>query len=287
MARRVDIGILSYRAPAKLDRAIGSLRESAQTDWRLFVIHNPDPGDTPTREVICGHADRDPRIVPVWMTENAGYAGGVNRLFELAETEYIAYCDNDVVFQTPGWDEQMCSLLDRCHEVGLVFPNGGAAPIDRGAYTEILWGVGFCWVLNRLVMKDVGPFDASLGHQEEADYCLRVRMAGFRCAALPAVQVCHAATASTDPASIERINRGVVAWVDKWNRYFNGRAYHYSHPCVTRWDDWPPNALYLEEYWQKRLPGLNASPEVIKDGGLEYDLIKVPRRSGFYRNRVI
>lgn len=287
MASRLDIGMLSYQAPDKLQRCLVSLRETARSDWRCFVIHNPSPQDNPTREVICRFADGDTRIVPIWMPENVGYAGGVNKLLELAETEYIGYCDNDVIFQAPGWDEQMCGLLDRCHEIGIVFPNGGAAPIERGLYTEIMWGVGFCWVMNRLAMRETGPFDDSLGHQEEADYALRIRMAGYRCAALPGIRVHHDATATSDPASIERINRGVINWVNKWVRYFCGKNFDYHSPNVLRWEDWPPNALYLEEYWVKKHPGLNSSPEVISDGAREYDLIRVPRLSGFYRNRIV
>ncbi len=97
----------------------------------------------------------------------------------------------------------------------------------------------------------------------------------------------HNATATNDPSSIERINRGVVQFVDKWNRYFNGKNFNYHSSNVTRWEDWPPNALYLEEYWRMKLPGLNANPEVATIDGREYDLIKVPRFKDYYRCRII
>lgn len=287
MSRRLDIGIASYEAPEKLALTLASLRENSRTDCRFLVIHNPSPEDNPTREVICGAAAADPRVVPVWLEANEGYAGAVAKLMELAETEYIAYCDNDAVIVTAGWDEKLCGYLDRFHEIGIIFPGGGAYGIPRGNYTEVMWGVGFCWVLSRLAMVDAGPFDTTLGHQEEADYCLRVRMAGYKCAAAPDVFVSHDATATNDPASNERISRGVINWVNKWNRYFNGKQFNYHSPNVTRWEDWPPNALYLEEYWGRQLPELNAAPETVRLDGREYDLIKVPRLAGFYRNRII
>ena len=112
-------------------------------------------------------------------------------------------------------------------------------------------------------------------------------MAGYKCAALRQVQVGHDATATNNPASIERINRGVVRWVDKHNRYFNGKNFHYHSPNVTRFEDWPPNALYLEEYFKAKLPGLNDAPEVVNIDGREYDLIRVPRFKEFYRGRII
>jgi hypothetical protein len=112
-------------------------------------------------------------------------------------------------------------------------------------------------------------------------------MAGWKCAAAPEVMVAHNATATNDPESIERINRGVVNFVNKWCSYFGGKNLSYQSPNVLRWEDWPPNALYLEEYWKQRLPQLNTNPETITLDGREYDLIKVPRFKGFYRGRII
>jgi len=288
MSRRLDIGTASYGAdPAKLLRMVQSVKNHCRSAWMLFIVHNPSEGDERTRESIFDMAARDSRIVPVWMSENVGYAGAVNELFRRATTEYIAYLDNDAEVLTPGWDETLCGYLDRFHEIGMVFPNGGAYPIDRGNYQEILWGVGFCWIVSRLCMVDTGQFDESLGHQEEADYCQRVRMAGYKCAAVREVQVGHDATATNNPASIERINRGVVRWVDKWNKHFNGKNFNYHSPNVTRFEDWPPNALYLEAYWKTKLPGLNDAPEVRTIDGREYDLIRMPRFKDFYRGRII
>jgi len=286
--RRLDIGIASYGNALKLHRTIQSIAANCATDYRVFVIHNPGASDdAQAKEILCAAVDRNPRIIPIWMDTNVGYAGAVQKLFELAETEYIAYCDNDIQVQTPGWDETLCRVLDQFHEVGMVFPGGGPYPIQRPAYTEVMWGVGFCWVISRMAQRDAGPFDTELGHQEEADYCLRVRMAGYKCAAIPKVSVRHDATATSNPAALERINRGVVRFVDKWNRYFNGKNFNYHSVNVTRWEDWPPNALYLEEFWRSALPTVNADPEVVQLDGREYDLIRVPRLKGFYRGRII
>lgn len=286
--RRLDIGVASYGNPARLAATLASIAEQSRTDYRLFVFHNPGgAGDAEAREVIERAARTNPRLLPVWMDENVGYAGAVNRLLANATSEYIAYCDNDIEIQTPGWDEALCSYLDRFHEIGMVFPNGGAYQISRPGYDEVMWGVGFCWCLSSMALKDVGPMDASLGHQDEADYCLRVRMAGYRCAAAVGVRVSHHATATNDPKSMERINAGVVRWVNKWCAYFGGKTLNYHSPNVLRWEDWPPNALYLEEYWRMRLPDLNAAPEAVTLDGREYDLIRVPRYKGFYTGRII
>jgi GT2 family glycosyltransferase len=280
--------VSSYGAPEKLNLCLQEIAGHSRTDWRVFVVHNPSEDDWRTRDVINEWAAREPsRIIPVWMPENVGYAGAVNKLFEVAETEYIAYLDRDAYVGCSGWDETLCTVLDRYHEVGMVFPNGGAYELERDGYTEVMWAPGFAFVISRLAMKDTGAFDTSLGHQDEADYCLRLRMAGYKCAAVRNVKVKHDATATNDPAAIERINRGVVAWMNKWTAYFGGKNLNYHSQNVLRWDDWPPNALYLEEWWKVKLPGLNAAPETVEVDGREYDLLRVPRYAGFYTNRII
>jgi len=287
MTRRFDVGIASYSNFRALKQTVDSIRARSTTDWRLLIVDNPSD-DPNVRPWIKQEADTDERIVYKFMDKNVGYAGAVNEILNWAETEYIGYCDNDIIINTHGWDEEFCGLLDRHHEVGIVFPNVTAFPIHRGTYTEVMWGTGFCWAINRMAMKRTGLFDAEIGHQEEADYCLRIRMKGYRCACLPDVKVKHAATASTDPKSLERINAGVERWVNKWNKYFNGEQYHYHHPCVTRWEDWPPNALYLEGYYKKILgEDFNADCETVQLGGRKLDLIRVPRFFQMYRGRII
>ncbi len=135
-------------------------------------------------------------------------------------------------------------------------------------------------------MLEVGGMDDKIGHQNECDLAMRVRMGGWKCAAVPEVHVNHDATATNSAESSARIDQGVREFVTKWNQYFNGKNYNYHSEFVTRWDDWPPNALYLEGYWKSRLPGLNDNPEVVKIEGQEFDLIRVPRYKGFYRGRI-
>jgi len=288
---RLHIGVLSYANPHKLRKCIEHVQRNSRTSWRMTIAHNPSDGDNDTREVICGAIDRDKRIDVIWLDTNEGYAGGVNAFLRKAVTtpgwNHIAYLDNDAYVMTAGWDQRFCDTLDQHQHIGLLFPNGGPYPIPGPGYTEVLWGVGFCWATTRKAVTEAGFMDATLGHQNEADWALSMRLAGYTIAALPEVSVQHDATATNNqnPANQERINRGVVAWVDKWNRYFNGKQYGYHHPQVTRNEDWPPNALYLERYWRLRFPHLNDNPEVVTVNGQEYDLIKTPRLKFYYRNR--
>ena len=286
----LDIGIASYGSHEKLKRTISSLQSNSAMDWRCFVIDNPGP-DPKTRPLIERIAAKDKRIIPVFLDRNVGYAGAVNYLLRRVTSEpgwsKVAYCDNDVIIETAAWDQILGHHLDAHPEIGMVFPNEGAYGMKGDGFTEIMWGVGFCWMTTRQVITEVGVFDEQIGHQNECDYCLRVRMSGYKCAAVPEVSVHHDAVASSDPAARERINKGVVEFVDKWNQYFCGKGQGYHSPNVLRWEDWPPNALYLERWWKERLPELNDNPETMVSDGRDYDLIRVPRLEMFYRGRIV
>jgi GT2 family glycosyltransferase len=298
VSRRLDIGIIAYHESGKLVHAIECIKKYSTTDFRVLVVDNTCDADGGKMRKHIERLTADPRITAKFMPSNIGYAGAVNEILAWSETEYTAYLDHDAYVQTHGWDETLCAKLDAFHEIGIIFPGGAPYAINRGQYTEALWGVGFAWIMTRMCASDLARdgktakgevFDTAIGHQNEADACQRVRMAGYKCAAVPTVSVQHDATATNSAASTERISRGVVEWVDKWNRYFNGKNFNYHSTNVTRFEDWPPNALYLEEYYRLKpeLRSLNDSPEVIKIDGREYDLVKVLRYKDFYRSRII
>lgn len=287
----LDIGIVSYGNPEGLSKLLESIRAQTHTQYRIIVVVNPHPDSirsAEAEEVL--HAYQPMPHGPMEfhkMEENIGYAKGVNHFLHMARTPYVAYFDHDATIRTNHWNERMSNILDQYHEVGMVFPNGGSHPINRGTYLEILWGVGCAWMMRRPLVQEVGYFDTELGHHEEVDYQTRVRLAGYKIVAQPAVGLWHAARASLDPTQHERIATGVRKWVDKWCAYFGGRHLNYHSANVLRHEDWTPSALYLEEYWKSKFPGLNEHPEEVTVDGVEYDLIKVPRLKGFYRHRII
>lgn len=286
---RIDMGTASWGSPEKLDMSLSCVRSMSQSDWRFLVVDNASE-DPQVREVIEKHMSQEPRIQARFLEENIGYTGAVNTILEWAETNNVAYVDNDAYVQTPGWDMTLAQVLESNSEVAMVFPGGGAYPIKRPRYTEILWGVGFCWMLNRQRYKEIGGFDTEIGHQEEVDFQTRLRLGGWRMACVPSVAVRHDSTSSRNPDAQERINQGVINWVNKWNKYFTGQT-HYHSPNVIRYEDWPPTALYMEEWYQLQpeLQGLNDNPETmyVKGLGREVDLIKVPRYQHLYRGRII
>lgn len=313
--RRLDIGIASYGNSGKLRATLDSIIRHSITDWRCFVIDNPGP-DPATRPVIEEYAGKDPRFVPVFMSENVGYAGAVSCLFERATTEHLIYCDNDIEISSPGWDEAFCSFLDDHQECAQVFPGHGHYGFFNGTYHECLWNAGYCWgaskkaftkMLDReypnradgfVTLYSEWPMDKYLGHHEEVDLMIRLRLAGFRIGCVPDVHVTHHESATSSPESAKRIHAGVVRWMNKWNRYFNGDVLKYPNPDpdsgegydprATRFTDWPPCALYLERMTLALFPGWNATPRTVNVPGVgEMDAVEILKPKGCYVGRAI
>lgn len=310
---KLDIGVCSYRNPERLKATLESIEKQTSSDWRCFIIHNPAPDDNDAREVILQASQRNKRFVPCWLEENVGYAGAVNELMRVATSEYFAYCDNDVEIMTPGWDGQFAQLLGENPEVGQVFPGAGHYGFHNGRYHECLWNAGYCWMIRRSALDkmaevdaqhrtvgevDYGKIDRNLGHHEEVDLMIRLRLAGFQTGCRPDVQVVHHQSATNSPESAKRIHAGVVRWMNKWNRYFCGDVLKYPNPdpdsgegydprCL-RYTDWSPCALYLERMTLAKFPDWNGAPRsVMVEGVGEMDAIEILKPKGCYASRAI
>lgn len=315
--RRLDIGVASYRNPEKLRATLASIEAMSTTDWRCFIVHNvPDEGDDPAWRIGWDAANSDDRFHFIQQA-NSGYAGAVNKLFELAETPYVAYLDNDVEIRTRGWDEQFCALLDAHPEVAQVFPGAGHYGFHNGAYDECLWSAGYAWGFRKTII-DFGswlwPFradpefpmktlrgqvmDTALGHHEEVDLMIRLRLAGYRIGCIPGVDILHHESSTQSPESAKRIHAGVVRWMNKHNRYFVGDSIKYPNPdpdsgegydpWTLRYTDWNVNALYMERMTLHYFPQWNSNPRTVDVPGVgKMDVIEVLKPSGCYKGRAI
>lgn len=299
-ARRLDIGIASYGNTEKLRQTLDSIIKHSVTDWQCYIIDNPGP-DVETRRLIQAYCEKDHRFHLLFFADNRGYVGAVNELLcNLAKTPYVAYCDNDIEIHTHGWDELMCQVMDDNPECSQVFPGAGHYGFFNGKYHECLWSAGFCWVMKPDLKEAqwLTIMDNTLGHHEEVDLMIKLRLNGKTIGCVPDVHVTHHATASSSPESAKRIHAGVVRWMNKWNRYFNGDILKYPNPDpdsgegydprATRYTDWPPCALYLERMTLALFPDWNATPRTVMVPGVgEMDAIEILKPKGCYVGRAI
>lgn len=330
----ITIGIASYGNPEKLRATIESIEKHTVQDYRLLIWHNKGKEDRECEAVIVEARKRNDRITNL-VSENVGYAGAVNGLLSqgggtfkgkrLPDTDYFLYCDNDIEIKSPGWDVELCKVLDENPEVAQVFPGAGHFGFFNGKYHECLWNAGYCWALRKSAIAEMnlrddldrgvdlhGPrydaMDTSLGHHEEVDLMIRLRLAGQIIACVPSVQVLHNESSTQSPESAKRIHRGVVSWMNKWNRYFCGDVLKYPNPDPDsgegydprslRYTDWPPCALYLERWTLAQFPEWNSEQcvdlnsirpmvQVVQTSAGEMDAIRILKPKGYYRGRAI
>jgi len=302
----IDIGICSYKSAERLKRVIDSIHKTTVEDFRILIWHNQSPGDY---ECIKTVQDQTKQHV---ISENLGYAGAVNGLIAMSTSDRFVYCDNDIEIRT-RWDQKFSEVLDKFPKVAQVFPGAGHYGFHNGEYRECLWNAGYFWMLRhdepfRRKLSDSDhwhrrihqtfdktyPFDSQIGHHEEVDFMIRLRLAGFRIACCPDVDVWHEANSTAENPDNHkpggRIHDGVVRWMNKWNRYFCGEELEYAmdryDPRALRYTDWPPCALYLERWTLAQFP-MNRDPRVVQTSAGPMDAIEILKPTECYRGRAI
>lgn len=81
-----------YNSIQYLDDAIQSVLNQEYKDFELIII---DDGSNDGSEVICdSYSQRDNRVIVVHQ-QNGGICNARNRALEIAQGDYIAFCDND------------------------------------------------------------------------------------------------------------------------------------------------------------------------------------------------
>ena len=186
----------TYNGLPDTQRAIQSIREHTDGPVELIVVDN---GSTDgTLEWLSTQTD----IRLVALGENLGVSTARNRGLERAHGAHIVFCDNDVVF-TANWRETLLEHLNAWPDIGAVGPvtNHGSpkqrfvgphpriddwakeralSHADQYRYTHSL--DGFCLVIRRDIVDDIGGFDEvyfPMGFEVE-DFCIRMQLAGWR-----------------------------------------------------------------------------------------------------------
>jgi len=178
------------------------------TDYELIIIDN---GSNPAIGVpFSGFAD----AFAIRNEENKGFPAAVNQGIRAAKGDTIILLNNDVIV-TPGWAENLSSLLDHFAIVGpCTNYAAGIQGVTAGAYTsveslydeakqwagdnagnvvEVNFVIGFCMAFKKSLFDEIGELDESLWpcSGEEIDFCFRAREAGHKIAVAFEVYVHH------------------------------------------------------------------------------------------------
>lgn len=270
--RKLSVILPYYSGVEALSRLLISVEQavcSAKNPYfSELIIIDDNPESTDQREVLLPFVEK--QVVPtkmLWNEENIGFVSSVNRGFARANEEHDILLLNSDTIVYPGFFDhffQAVSFLETSHiswasitpftnagtiatipELGQEhhhFP-GQCKPETLAkvcselfrAYDqlpEIPVGVGFCMLIHRQALTQVGTFSEifSPGYGEETQWCLRARELGFKHFLLPQVFVYHEGGGSFSERKASLVERATRIVSQQYPEYQNVLQQYLSAP---------------------------------------------------------
>ncbi len=217
----VSVIVLTCNGRNHLDECLGSLLQQTWPELEIILVDNGSrDGSAAFARERFGN-----RIRILELEKNLGYTGGNNRGIEIARGEYICLLNDDTRV-VPGWVEAMAEVMASRERCGMVagkilsyyhpgvidnvghviyrdgtFRGRGRLEKDRGQYDrveEILSPSGCAMMIRKSALDEAGGFDEDFYiYGDDAELCLRLRLAGWKAWTAPAAVVYHKYSAST------------------------------------------------------------------------------------------
>jgi riboflavin kinase/FMN adenylyltransferase len=218
----VTISILNYDGVDMLEAYLPSVLESSDTiNFDILIIDN-NSSDESVEYIKEWH----PEIEVLELGSNYGFAEGYNIGNKNIKSKYTVLLNSDVKV-TEGWLDGIITLMESNDKIGAVQPkilsleeatsfeyagaSGGMMDAlgypycrgrlfdtvedDEGQYDdtkEVFWCSGAAMVVRTDVFANLGGFDGDyFAHQEEVDFCWRIKKAGYKCYVYPSSVVYH------------------------------------------------------------------------------------------------
>jgi GT2 family glycosyltransferase len=248
----VDIVIPIYRDPAGVQACIRSVLESLprnRTAARVIVVNDASP--EPQLVLWLQSLAAAGRIELLHNRYNLGFIETVNRGLRTGRRDALMLNADTLVYG--DWLDRLVAALHASPEIASVMPwsnnaeIGSLAPREKDAPCTLAdlalidtaaarlratgetrdmpfpTNIGFAMLMRRKVLDRVGLLDGEAltrGYNEEVDWCLRARAAGFRHMLATGVFVAHKGSASFGPEKQLRVrqNRAVIA--ARYPRYY-------------------------------------------------------------------
>jgi GT2 family glycosyltransferase len=220
----VAVIVLNWNRRQDTLECLQSLRGLTYPHYELIVVDNGS-----TDGSVQAIREAFPAICLLANPENLGFAEGNNvgmRHVLSGEADYVFLLNNDTVV-APALLDELVATAQADPRVGVVGPKiyyydrrdtlwyagareqwlrrlpatVGLDEIDRGQYDQVRETAcvyGTAMLIRRQVLEEVGLLDERFFcYHEDADFCMRVRGAGYRCVYNPRGLVWHKVSAST------------------------------------------------------------------------------------------
>lgn len=237
---RCDIIMVTWNEVPMTRTALESVREKSGYPYRLIIVDNSD--DLESRKCyqdIAGSGEFGETLL-IQNNENIGWLRATNLGLNRSDSDYVCLLNNDVICGQ-NWLALCIGLIEREPDIGLVIPRGNErtenaivsdvdkyaetlARKEKGRYTERSHCSGFCLVIKRRVIDDVGVLDEMFGHgyYEDNDYSFRAKSAGYRCAQCDEAFVFHLGSKSFKKMPSEErrllLERNKALFESRWGK---------------------------------------------------------------------
>lgn len=249
----VDVVICVHDALTDVRRCLWSLLHKASRCFRLILVN--DGSAEPTSEFLAQLAHDLPAVTLIDHPDPPhGYTIAANLGLGASASDYVVFLNSDTVI-TYGWLERIVACGERDPGIGILGPLSNAAThqsvparradgrwadnplpawltpdgmalllerVSPGAGVTLPFINGFCYVIRRQVIEQIGGFDEEHfpgGYAEENDYSQRARDAGFTLAVADNAYVYHARSRSYGAEVRDQVARaGYETFLDKHGR---------------------------------------------------------------------
>jgi GT2 family glycosyltransferase/glycosyltransferase involved in cell wall biosynthesis len=243
---RVDIVVCVHNAPEDVRRCLASVLACTMPPFRLVLVDDGSAAET--RDLLAGFA-REHHATLIRHEVAQGYTRAANAGLRASDAPWVVLLNSDTIV-TLGWLDRMVEQAGTDARIGILGPLSNTASwqsvpqvqeggdwaenplppgIDVGEMARIVAAAaarqaipmpflnGFCLLLRRQVIEEVGLFDETSfgdGYGEENDYCVRARKAGWKLVAADDAFVFHAQSRSYSherrKTLVERADRVLV-----------------------------------------------------------------------------
>jgi GT2 family glycosyltransferase len=192
----IDVIIPTYDNPEQLTQCVSSLM-SCSLAWpiRIIIVNNGNPNT----QITLPEGVVDIKVV-VPKGGNQGWTGGLIEGLKHSDSEFVLFANDDIFFPPASYKglRNMVRLLLTDRSLAAVGPSSNCvmglqnvwSPITT-LLTYVPFLIGFCMLVKRSALDEVGGIDPSFNTGDDIDLSIRFRDGGYRLVADQSTFVYH------------------------------------------------------------------------------------------------
>jgi len=193
-----DIAIPIWNKKELTEKCVESILSNTDFPYRVILVDNAsvEPAKSYLKSMSAKYPDKIKLIVN---KENLGNTPAGVQGMKYSDAEYVCILDNDTIV-CKGWLSEMVRIAELSDKIGIVNPNSNSFGLHKpegqaledfseellsknsGKYIEIGAAVGFCYLVKRKVINEIGYWDErfSPGYFEDTEYSMRAKKYGYK-----------------------------------------------------------------------------------------------------------